>query len=324
MGQLLTGALAILFGVGGVLALFWVLNRAVDRLPEHQQDRWRPWVFIGPAMLTVTLFLLLPALDTIRRSFLGPASREFVGLDNYEYLATDPSVRTAIWNNLLWIIVVPAVSVAIGLAVAVLADRISERWEKIAKSMIFLPMAISFVGASTIWGFIYAWRPEGTPQIGLLNAIWTAFGNEPVGWLQNFAINDFMLMVIMIWLQAGFAMVLLSAAIKNVPGDTIEAARVDGAGEIAIFWRVIVPQIRSTIVVVATTILILVLKIFDIVYVMTDGNYGTDVLANLFIRQMFNFGQFGRAAVLVVFLIVITTPFMVINIRRFREQEALR
>ncbi|MFA9432253.1 carbohydrate ABC transporter permease [Egicoccus sp. AB-alg2] len=324
MTQLLTAFTAIALGVGGVLVLFWGLNVAVDRTNEKTQDKLRPWVFIGPAMLVVTLFLLVPAVDTFRRSFLGPASQEFVGLANYEYLVTDPQVRTAIWNNLLWILIVPAVSVAIGLVVAVLADRMSETWEKISKSLIFLPMAISFVGASTIWGFIYAWRTPGTPQIGLLNAIWTAFGNEPVGWLQNFAINDFALMAIMIWLQTGFAMVLLSAAIKNVPVDTIEAARVDGASEIAIFWRVIVPQIRSTIVVVATTILILVLKIFDIVYVMTDGNYGTDVIANLFIRTMFNFGQFGQAAVLVVFLIVVTVPFMIINIRRFREQEAMR
>ena len=324
MTQLLTALTAILVGVGGVLALFWVLNAAVDRLPDQTQVRLRPWVFIGPATLVVALFLLVPAIDTVRRSFLGPDSEEFVGLENYGYLVTDPAVRTAIFNNLLWIIIVPTISVIIGLAVAVLADRLSERWEKITKSMIFLPMAISFVGAGTIWGFIYAWRAPGTPQIGLLNAIWTRFGGEPVGWLQNFAINDFALMIIMIWLQAGFAMVLLSAAIKNVPMDTIEAAKVDGATEFEIFWRVTVPQIRSTIVVVGTTILILVLKIFDIVYVMTNGNYGTDVVANLFIREMFNFGQFGRAAVLVVFLIVVTIPFMVINVRRFREQEALR
>ncbi|MTV25087.1 sugar ABC transporter permease [Nitriliruptoraceae bacterium ZYF776] len=324
MTQLATALAAIAVGVGGVLALFWVLNAGVDRLSETWQDRLRPLVFIGPATIVVGLFLLLPAVDTLRRSFLGPDSQEFVGLDNYRYLATDPSVRTAILNNLLWLVIVPAVSVAIGLAVAVLADRLSDRWEKITKSMIFLPMAISFVGAGTIWGFIYAWRAPDTPQIGLLNAVWTSFGGEPVGWLQNFAINDFALMVIMIWLQAGFAMVLLSAAIKNVPTDTIEAAKVDGATEFEIFWRVTVPQIRSTIVVVTTTILILVLKIFDIVYVMTNGNYGTDVIANLFIREMFNFGQFGRAAVLVVFLIVVTVPFMVLNIRRFREQEAMR
>jgi alpha-glucoside transport system permease protein len=324
MTQLLTAVTAILVGVGGVLALFWVLNALVDRSSKSWQTRLRPWVFIGPATLVVGVFLLLPAVDTLRRSFLGPDSTGFVGLDNYHYLATDPGVRTAVFNNLLWMIIVPAVSVAIGLAVAVLADRLTERWEKITKSMIFLPMAISFVGAGTIWGFIYAWRAPETPQIGLLNAIWTGFGGEPVGWLQTFAINDFALMAIMIWLQAGFAMVLLSAAIKNVPYDTIEAAKVDGATEFAIFWRVTVPQIRSTIVVVATTILILVLKIFDIVYVMTNGNYGTDVIANLFIREMFNFGQFGRAAVLVVFLIVITIPFMILNVRRFREQEAMR
>jgi alpha-glucoside transport system permease protein len=322
--QLLTGLAAIAVGVGGVLVLFWALNAALDQAPKSWQETLRPWVFIGPATLVVSLFLLLPAIDTVRRSFLGPASEEFVGLENYQYLVTDPAVRTAITNNVLWIVIVPAVSVAIGLAVAVLADRLTDKWERVSKSLIFLPIAISFVGASTIWGFIYAWRAPGTPQIGLLNAIWTGFGGEPVGWLQNFAINDFALMIIMIWLQAGFAMVLLSAAIKNVPTDTIEAARVDGATEFAIFWRVTVPQIRSTIVVVGTTILILVLKIFDIVYVMTNGNYGTDVIANLFIREMFNFGQFGRAAVLVVFLIVITIPFMVINIRRFREQEAMR
>ncbi|MEX1177024.1 MAG: sugar ABC transporter permease [Nitriliruptor sp.] len=324
MSQLVSAIAAILFGVGGVLLLFWLLNAAVERLPEQWESRLKPWVFIGPAVLVVGVFLVFPALDTIRRSFLGPASQEFVGLDNYAYLATDETVRETILNNILWMVIVPVVSVAIGLAVAVLADRLSERWEKVAKSMIFLPMAISFVGASTIWLFMYAWRTPGTNQIGLLNAIWTAFGGQPVAWVQTQAINDFALMIIMVWLQAGFAMVLLSAAIKNVPHDTVEAARIDGATEVQIFWRVTVPQIRSTIVVVGTTILILVLKVFDIVYVMTNGNFGTDVIANLFIRNMFNFGQFGHAAVLVVFLIVLTIPFMVINVRRFREQEAQR
>ncbi|MEX0834505.1 MAG: sugar ABC transporter permease [Nitriliruptor sp.] len=324
MSQLVSAAAAILFGVGGVLLLFWVLNAVVERMPERWESRLKPWVFIGPAVIVVTIFLVFPALDTVRRSFLGPASEEFVGLANYRYLVTDPGVRTAVTNNILWLVIVPTLSVAIGLAVAVLADRLSERWEKVAKSMIFLPMAISFVGASTIWLFIYAWRTPGTPQIGLLNAIWTAFGGTPIPWVQNQLVNDFALMVIMVWLQAGFAMVLLSAAIKNVPEDTIEAARIDGATEVQIFWRVTVPQIRSTIVVVGTTILILVLKIFDIVYVMTNGNFGTDVIANLFIRNMFNFGQFGHAAVLVVLLIVLTIPFMIINVKRFREQEAQR
>lgn len=324
MGRLITAGTAILVGVGGVMALFWVLNAAVERLPQRLEHRLKPYVFVGPAMLVAGLFLVLPALDTLRRSFLDRNSEGFVGLQNYEYLVTDQAVRSAIWNTILWIILVPALSVVVGLAVAVLADKLRTRWESTAKSLIFLPMAISFVGAGTIWGFVYAWRPGGSNQIGILNAIWTALGGEPVAWLQQPAYNDFFLIFIMIWLQSGFAMVLLSAAIKGVPDETLEAARIDGASEMQVFWRVVVPQIRSTIVVVGTTILILVLKIFDIVYVMTGGNFGTEVIATLFIKQLINAGQFGQAAVIVVFLIVVTIPFMVINIRRFREQEAER
>ncbi len=324
MGRLVTASLAILVGVGGVMALFWILNAFVERLPERTEQRLKPYVFIGPALLVAGLFLVVPALDTLRRSFQGRNSEEFVGLQNYEYLVTNAAVRSAIWNTVLWIVLVPILSVAVGLAVAVLADKLKAKWESTAKSLIFLPMAISFVGAGTIWGFVYAWRAPGQPQIGILNAIWTAVGGEPIAWLQQTAFNDFFLIFIMIWLQSGFAMVLLSAAIKGVPDETLEAARIDGASEMQVFWRVVVPQIRSTIVVVGTTILILVLKIFDIVYVMTGGNFGTEVVATLFIDQMITAGQFGQAAVIVVFLIVVTIPFMVINIRRFREQEAQR
>jgi len=323
--KLLTALLAIVVGVGGIVVLFWGLNAAVDRLlPERWRDKARPWVFIGPAVLVVGLYLLYPAVDTIRRSFMDARSEGFVGLENYDWLVTDSSVREIVVNNLLWILVVPAAAVAIGLAVAVLADKLTARWENAAKSLIFLPMAISFVGASTIWGFIYAWRAEGQPQIGILNAIWTRLGGEPIAWLNQEAYNDFLLMAIMIWLQAGFAMVLLSAAIKNVPEDTIEAARIDGATEIQIFWRVVVPQIRSSIVVVGTTILILVLKVFDIILVTTGGDFGTDVVANRFITELFINRHAGRATVLVVFLIAVTIPFMIVNIRRFRAQEAER
>ncbi|MDX1510842.1 MAG: sugar ABC transporter permease [Nitriliruptorales bacterium] len=323
--KLVTALVAIVVGVGGIVVLFWALNAAVDRLlPERWRDKARPWVFIGPAVLIVGIYLLYPAVDTIRRSFMDARSENFVGLDNFDWLATDSSVREIMVNNLLWILVVPAVSVAVGLAVAVLADKLTARWENAAKSLIFLPMAISFVGASTIWGFIYAWRAEGQPQIGLLNAIWVKLGGEPIAWLNQEAYNDFLLMVIMIWLQAGFAMVLLSAAIKNVPEDTIEAARIDGATEIQIFWRVVVPQIRSSIVVVGTTILILVLKVFDIILVTTGGDFGTDVVANRFITELFINRHAGRATALVVFLIVVTIPFMIVNIRRFRAQEAER
>lgn len=321
----ITGLIAIALGVGGAVVLYWALNALIERLSDVWAQRLRPYVFIGPAVAVVGAFLLLPAIDTIRRSFLDAGSQDFVGLQNYRFLVTDQAVRSAIWNNILWLIFVPTLAVAIGLAVATLADRLSTRWESVTKSLIFLPMAISFVGASTIWGFVYTARfPADRPQIGLINAVIVGLGGEPQAILQNTAINDFALMVIMVWLQAGFAMVLLSAAIKNVPQDTIEAARVDGATELQIFWRVVIPQIRSTIAVVLTTILILVLKVFDIVRVLTNGNFGTEVVANRFISEIFTFRQFGRAAVIVVALMVATIPVMIYNIKRFREQEATR
>lgn len=324
MGSLVTALIAIVLGVGGAMLLFWALNTLVERLPEKWEHRLKPYVFIGPAFVVVTAFLVFPALDTIRRSFLGPTSTDFVGVDNYQFLFTDPAIREAVVNTLLWIVFVPIFAVIVGLAIATLADRLSPRWENIAKSTIFLPMAISFVGASTIWGFMYAWRPPGRPQIGLLNGVVTALGFDPITWLQSQPINNFALMFIMVWLQAGFAMVLLSAAIKSVPEDTVEAARIDGATEVQIFFRVIVPQIASTIAVVTTTILIVVLKVFDIVRVLTGGRFGTDIIANRFITELITFRQFGRAAVIVVALIIATIPVMIWNIRRFREQEATR
>lgn len=324
VGSLITAVIAIVLGVGGGIALFWALNAAVERLPQRQERMLKPLVFIGPALVVVSAFLVFPALDTLRRSFLGPSSNEFVGLENYQYLVTDPAVRDAIFNNILWIVFVPTFAVLVGLATATLADRLAPRWESIAKSTIFLPMAISFVGASTIWGFVYAWAPAGRPQIGLLNAIVSGLGFNPITWLQTSPINDFALMIIMVWLQAGFAMVLLSAAIKAVPEDTVEAARIDGATEAQIFFRVIIPQILSTVAVVTTTILILVLKVFDIVRVLTGGRFGTDIVANLFITELITFRQFGHAAVIVVALILATIPVMIWNVRRFREQEATR
>jgi len=324
MLKLINGLLAILGGLGGVMVLFWALNAAVERLPDVWEERLKPYVFIGPAMLAVAVFLVYPGIRTIVLSLFSANSAEFVGFQNYAELARDPDLRAAIINNLLWILFVPTVAVALGLLVAVLADRVSPRMEKFSKSIIFLPMAISMVGASTIWKFIYEWRPEGTAQIGLLNAIWTALGGEPQTWLQisTFRLNSFLLMIILVWLQAGFAMVLLSAAIKGVPEETLEAARIDGANEVQIFWRVIVPQIASTIVVVLTTIIILVLKVFDIVYVTTGGNFNTDVVANRFITELFNFRQFGRAAAIVVALIIATIPVMIYNIRTFRAGES--
>ena len=324
MLKLANALIAVVAGVGGTVVLFWAMNKAVEALPEVWENRLKPYVFIGPALIVVTLFLVYPAFRTIFISFYDDRSENFVGVDNYTLLFTDPGLRMAITNNLLWVLVVPAACVAFGLLVAVLADRLTARFESISKSLIFTPMAVSAVGASTIWLFVYAWRPAGTAQIGLLNAIWTGLGQEPIAWVQvsTLRLNSFLLMVIMIWLQTGFAMVLLSSAIKGVPTETIEAARIDGATEVQIFWRVTIPQIMSTIVVVFTTILIAVLKIFDIIFVTTGGNFNTDVVAVRFINELFQFRRFGLAAAIVVVLMLATIPVMVYNVRQFRQQEA--
>ncbi len=324
MVKLLTALAAILAGVGGVTLLYFLLNALAERLPGAWEHRLKPFVFIGPAVLVVGLFLVYPAAQTILYSFADDTSTAYVGLDNYVELFGDEDFRSALINNVLWIIIVPTLSVVIGLLVAVLADKLSARSESVAKSVIFLPMAISFVGAGTIWGFVYDF--SGGEQIGLLNAIATMIGFDPVVWLQQsqFAINDLLLMVIMIWLQAGFAMVLLSAAIKNVPDETLEAARIDGATELQIFFRVVVPQIWATVLVVFTTILILVMKIFDIVYVMTNGAFGTEVVANVFYKQLFEFGNNGAAAAVVVVLMIAVIPLMVYQVRRLRTEEAGR
>lgn len=324
MIKAINALIAVVLGVGGTIAFFWLANQLVERMSERWEQRLKPYVFIGPALLLVGVFLVYPAVNTIYISFLDDRSERFVGLDNYAAMVTDQGLRSALLNNLLWIVVVPSVSVALGLLVAVLADKLKPKAEQAAKSIIFTPMAISAVGASTIWLFVYAWRPQGRGQIGLLNAIWTGLGNDPVSWIQvsTGRLNTFLIMVLMIWTQVGFAMVLLSSAVKGVPEDTIEAARIDGATEIQIFWRVIIPQIMSTIAVVVTTIMIGVLKIFDYVYVMTGGNFNTDVVANRFIIELFDFRRFGRAGAIVVVLMILTIPIMIFNIRQFRAQEA--
>lgn len=324
-GQLFQGVLAIVLGVGGMLAYYFGANAAVDTLDDKLRAQVRPWVFIAPALLVLGLFLVYPTIQTIIISFYGPDSEQFVGTANYEWALgfsdgqpNAPEIWQSLRNNLLWLLIVPAFSTGFGLLVAILADRVA--WENIAKAIIFLPMAISFVGASVIWRFIYFRDPD----VGLLNAISVGLGFEPVSWLSTTFWSNFPLMIILIWIQAGFAMVLLSAALKAVPEETLEAARIDGANEITIFFQIIIPQIMSTIAVVMTTIIILVLKVFDIVFVMTSGNFSTEVLANLMYRQMFRFGDFGRGSVVALLLMVAVIPVMYINIRRFQREEALR
>jgi alpha-glucoside transport system permease protein len=326
MIRLINALLAIIGGVGAALLLFWVLNKLVELLPTTWEERLKPWVFIGPAVAAIGFFLIYPAVRTFILSFANAQSTAWVGMENYTDLLGSSDFRQTLYNTLLWIAVVPATTVALGLGVAVLADRLGPQSEKLSKSIIFLPMAISGVGQATIWRFIYEARPEGEPQIGLQNAVWTALGFDPVAWLQvdTLRLNSFLLMIILIWAQVGFSMVLLSAAVKGVPVDTLEAARIDGANERQIFFRVIVPQIWATVITVFITVLISVMKIFDVVYVMTNGNFNTDVIAVRFFNELFRNGNNGRAAAIVVMLMIAVLPVIVYQVRHFRAEEAAR
>lgn len=315
---------ALVFGVVGVFGLYWVMDFVANQLPERISVRLRPWIFAGPALSVLALFLVWPTIRTVWLSFRDDDGEAFVGLDNYVYAFTNDVMLTAFRNNIIWLVVGTVGTVGLGLAIAALVDKLQRRSESVAKSIIFVPMAISFVGASIIWGFIYAFRPAGRPQIGLLNALWTSLGNDPVFWLSHEPWNTFMLVVVLIWLQTGFAMVILSAAIKSVPDDILEAARIDGGSEMQIFWRVVIPTIKSTLVVVTTTMIILILKVFDIVWVMTSGDFGTEVIASQMIRQAFRFFDDGKGAAVAVVLLLAVIPIMIINVRRFREEESLR
>ncbi|HEX5094461.1 MAG TPA: sugar ABC transporter permease [Acidimicrobiia bacterium] len=316
---------ALVVGVGGVFAMYWGTNRFVDWLPASFRETVRPYVFVGPALLILAIFLIYPVINTIIISFKDARGNEFVGFDNYKFVFTDESMKRAIRNTLLWVVLVPGVAVTVGLVFATLADRLA-RGEAIAKSLIFLPMAISFVGAAVTFRLIYSFRPEGFgSNIGLLNAIWTGLGNNPVPWLSKQPWNNLLLMVIMIWMQTGFAMVVLSAAIKSIPDEIIEAARIDGASELQVFRRIIVPSIGPTIAVVTTYMVINALKVFDIVYVMGNPQANhTEVIAERMIRWFFISNHDGRGAAIAVVLFLAIIPVMIWNVRRFREQEMIR
>jgi alpha-glucoside transport system permease protein len=264
----------------------------------------------------LAVYLLYPAAGTFFRSFFD-AKGNFT-LANYTVMAT-PDFVEILRNNLIWLVVATGGSVLLGLVIAGLFDRV--RRESLAKTFIFLPLAISLIGASVIWLFVYAWVPKGQPQIGLLNAIVTGLGGNPVPWLTTSPLNIFCEIVIMVWLQTGFAMVVLSAAIKGVSTEVIEAARLDGASERQLFFGVIVPMIRGSIITVATTIAISVLKIFDIVFVTTGGHFHDDVVANRMFNEMFQFFNDGRAAALATLLFISVLPIMYVNLRNFRRQQ---
>lgn len=284
---------------------------------------WGHWLYLAPALITLGIFLVYPTINTIIISFYGPRSDEFVGLANYQRAFVAKPMLISFRNNAIWLVVFTTFTVSIGLLLAVLLDRV--RYEVVAKSIIFLPMAISFVGASVIWKFVYTYRPEGIPQIGFLNAIVTALGFQPVGWLiERPWVNNIALVVVGIWVWTGFCMVVLSAAYKGIPKEMLEAARIDGANEWQVFRYVTIPFMKSTIAVVTTTMIVFVLKVFDIVYVMTNGAFDTDIVANRMIKTMFLFRNYGLASAIAVILFLAIVPAVVVNIRRFRAQEAVR
>ncbi|MFQ6548191.1 carbohydrate ABC transporter permease [Aestuariibius sp. 2305UL40-4] len=323
MSPILQGLITIIVGVGGCVGYFYASNLVLDKVifPPRGDDagrninranQVRPWLFLFPAMFALGLYLVYPVIGSFIRSLYNRAGDEFVGLGNYTTMFAEDGFQTAFFNNVLWALVVPAMATFLGLLVAQLTDRLS--WGNIAKSLIFMPMAISFVGASLIWKFVYA----NDPDIGIINAVRDMMGMVPVDPLQIPFWNNFFLMVILIWIQTGFAMVILSAALRGIPEETIEAAIIDGANPFQIFFKIKIPQIMGTIVVVWTTITILVLKVFDIVYAMTGGNFDTEILPSYMMDFMFR--DDGRATAVAFVIMIIVLPVMIWNIINARKE----
>ena len=326
MNDILFGIGAIIVGIAASWGLYWVLDFLVRLLPVKTQERLRAFSFLLPALVLLILISVIPFFQTIVWSFFDKKGKEFIGLENYVTLFTDNNFLGILLNNFLWVAFVPVITVGFGLIAANLSNNVGPRREKIMKSLIFMPMSISFVSAATIWAYFYESPPPGRPQIGLLNAIVEAFGGEAQSWLLMDAgrLNSFLLMIVVVWLNAGFSMVMLSSAIKAVPEETIEAARIDGAGPFKIFIGVIIPQIRGTIMSVFITTVIGVMKIFDIVLAMTGGNFNTSVLGYEYYRLFFVESNVGGSAAVVTVLCVLIAPLMWLQIRTARHQEEIR
>jgi alpha-glucoside transport system permease protein len=324
--KILNTILTVVAGVGAALVVYWILNKLAELLPGRWENRLKPYLYILPAVAAIALYILYPAIQTIVYSFANAQSTQFVGLKNYSKLLSSAGFQQTLITTLVWLIVAPLAAVLIGLLVATLVDKLRPGSEKAAKTIVFFPMAISAVGAGTVWRLIYAYAPAGQPQVGIQNAIVTALGFDPVAWLtiRTFYLNTLLLIIMFLWLQVGFSMVLLSAAIKGVPTETVEAGRVDGASERQIFRRIVIPQIMPTVVTVYVTVLIGVMKLFDVVYVMTNGNFNTNVLATEFYNQLSTNFNNGYAAAIVVMLIIAVIPVMIFQVRQFRLEEANR
>lgn len=310
-----------------------------------RQGKYVPWLYLLPALLIMSMFIVYPMLNTISLSFKDRSGVESAAttcvagnpcwgvFENYRIALTaefDTRTFATFWssfwlssygNTLKWIVLMVSGTVGLGLVFAVLADRV--KYEALAKAIIFMPMAVSFVGAGIIWKFVYDYGTQQV-QIGLLNAIITKLGGQPVAFLSTLHVNTFALVVVGVWIWTGFCMTILSAALKSVPDEVLEAARVDGATEWTVFWKIMVPIIMPTITVVVTTMVINVLKLFDIVYVMTGGNFSTDVIANRMYTEMYKNFHVGRGTAVAVILVIAIIPFIYFNIKRFIAQEEMR
>ena len=333
MHPALLGLITIVVAVTGCVGYFYGANLFLDKVlypargPNagrniNRANMIRPWIFLGPAVLALGLYLAYPVVATLILSFqerLAGNERAFVGFSNYSKMFAEPKFGEAMFNNILWLTVVPAAATGFGLLAAQLTDRL--RWGNIAKSIIFMPMAISFVGAAVIFKLIYEARPEDVAQIGILNHLYLQFGGvEPQQWLTIPFWNSFFLMAVLIWIQTGFAMVILSAALRGIPEETIEAAIVDGANPFQIFFKIKIPQIMGTIVVVWTTITIATLKVFDIVFAMTNGQWETQVLANYMYDKLFRANDWGMGSAAAMIIMLLVTPILVWNVYTVRKE----
>jgi alpha-glucoside transport system permease protein len=325
MDPRLVTAIIVVVGVPAVLVGYILAVEYVLRfLPPRAQPRIRPWLWMLPALAFLVVFLIYPTVLTIIRSLQNKAGTDFIGIDNYIWFFTNGEQLTVLRNSLLWVILLTGITVGVGLAIAVIVDRV--KYERLAKTVIFLPLAISATAASVIWKFMFYWQVPGQPQIGTLNGLFSVFGAGPFDFLSisDFAVNTILLIVVMAWIWTGFAMVIISAAYKGISPELMEAARVDGANEWQVFRNIVWPLLLPTMAVISTTMIITALKAFDLVYVMTNGNFDTSVVAFSMIKEAFTFGQLGRGSAIAVILLLAIIPIMAFNIRRFQAQEAIR
>ncbi len=307
----------LVFGV--IVTLIFVL---AERTKEKTQNRLKYFVFLGPAIILLIIGLIYPAIRTLFLSFFDANSSNFVGFDNYVWAFTRPEILIVLRNTLIWTVVVPLASTSIGLAIAYLTDRM--KYAGLVKSLIFMPMAISFVGASIIWKFVYNYQPNpNKPDIGLLSAVVKALGGHPPNWLLTSPLNTFLLIAVMVWIQTGFAMIVLSAAMKAIPDDVVEASMLDGAKGWSRFTRITVPMIWSSVIVVLTTITVTSLKVFDIIRTMTGGNFQTSVIANEMYNQSFTILDYGKGGALAIVLFLGVLPLIIYNLRQVRNERAI-